>query len=585
MHQNKSIRTILGLLLAASAASAQQYTISTVAGISTVQGYFGDTFPATSAQLDFPLRVAVDSKGNIFIADYLSQVIREVTAADGVINTIAGTGSFGFQGDNGPGVQGIISDVHGITAAPNGNIYIADTHNARVRMIIPGGNIFTSAGNGTAGYSGDGGPATSAELSQPSGVAVDSSGNLYIADYGNYSVRKVDTKGNISTYAGVGGWGFSGDGGAANKAALAAPYALAFDLAGNLYIADIGNLNIRKITPDGNIQTVVSNVMAESIAVDAAGSIYYPDFRSGTVQKVLANGTRFAIAGTGQPGSAGSTGPGTSIQLLQPHGVALDSAGNVYVADSGNMVIRKLTPVAASVNVVNAASGLTSSIAPGEIVTVFGTGIGPSTPVIAQPTANGFGTQAGGVTVSFGGTNGVVLYASSTQVNAIVPYSVASGSTVDVVVSYQGQQATASAATVADVAPGVFTLNSTGVGAAAAVNQNGIVNGTDTPAKTGSIVSFYLTGEGQTSPAGVDGKLAVAPLPKPLAGVSATVGGQPAQVTYAGAAPGEIAGLMQVNVAIPGSLIANTTGAVAVPVSLQVGFATTQSNVTIYLTR
>src|SRR5947209_6346832 len=139
MSRLNSLRTVFGLLVMASAACAQQYTISTVAGSGT-QGWYGDTIAAIYAQLDFPLRIAVDSKGNYFFVDFLTQVIREVTA-DGNINTIAGTGQFGYQGDNGPAVQAFLSDVHGIAVGPNGNLYIADTHNARVRMIVPGGNI------------------------------------------------------------------------------------------------------------------------------------------------------------------------------------------------------------------------------------------------------------------------------------------------------------------------------------------------------------------------------------------------------------------------------------------------------------
>jgi uncharacterized protein (TIGR03437 family) len=581
MHRIKSIRTICGFLLTAGVAAAQQYTISTVAGIGTVQGFYGDTGAATSALLDFPLRVAVDSKGNIYIADYLTQVIREVSG--GNINTLTGNGTFGFQGDNGPAVQGIISDVHGIAVGPNGNIYFADTHNSRIREIIPGGNIFTVAGNGTTGYSGDGGPATSAQLAQPSGVAVDSAGNVYIADYGNYSVRKVDTKGNITTYAGTGAWGYTGDGGPANKAALAAPYALTFDPAGSLYISDLGNLDIRKVTPDGNIQTVASNIDAESIAVDSAGNIYEPDFRTATLQKILPNGTKYAIAGTGVPGFSGDGGPAIGAQLDQPYGVAIDGQGNIYVADSGNMVIRLLTPVASSLSVMNAASGLGSAIAPGEIVTLYGTGLGPAAGVTATPGANGYGMQLAGTTVSFGGTLGPVLYTSATQVNAIVPYDAPVGGTADVTVSYQGQSFTASAMPVTGASPAVFTSNSTGVGPAAVVNQNGTVNSPVAPAQVGSIVSFYLTGEGQTSPVGIDGKLATAPLPQPQLPVQAFVAGQQTSVTYAGGAPGLVAGLMQVNVVLPAGIIANTSGPIAVPVTLQVGGSLTQLGITVYV--
>jgi uncharacterized protein (TIGR03437 family) len=582
MDRMKSLHIIFGLMLAAGAATAQQYTISTIAGIGNVQGYIGDGGPATGAQLDFPLRVAVDSKGNYYIADFLTNVIREVSAA-GTITTIAGTGQFGFQGDNGPGVQGFISDVHGIAVDSNLNVYLADTHNSRIRKITPTGNIFTIAGNGTFGYSGDGGAATSAKLTLPAGVAVDSAGNVYIADYGNSTVRKVDAKGNISTIAGTGVWGFSGDGGPANKALLAAPYSLALDPAGNLYISDLGNTDIRKITSDGNIQTVIANLSADSIAVDAAGSIYFNDYQGSTVQKQLANGTRFAIAGTGRPGYSGDGGAGTSAQLNQPYGLALDTAGNVYVADSQNQVIRKLTPVASSISVVNAASGAGTSIAPGEIVTIYGSSLGPATAVSAQPGSNGrFDTQLAGTTVSFGGTNAPIIYTSATQVSAVVPYALVPGSTADVTVSYQGQSFTEPAVPVASSIPGVFTLNASGSGQATALNLNGSVNGPSSPAKLGSYVTLYVTGEGQTNPAGIDGKPAGNPLPAPLLPVSATLAGQPVTVQYAGGAPGVIAGLMQVNLQIPANLIQTfSAGSVAVPVVITVGFVASQPNVTV----
>jgi uncharacterized protein (TIGR03437 family) len=594
----KSLQIFFGLLLAAGAGVAQQYTISTIAGTPGVQGYYGDLGPATGGQLDYPLRVTLDSKGNFYIADYYTYVIREVSG--GTINTVAATPTgptFGFGGDGGPAIQAQISDVHGLAVDLNGNIYIADTFNGVVRKVTPPGAILTPAGvistfAGTApvvgvvthGYSGDGGPATSAELSQPSGVAVDSSGNVYIADYGNYTLRKVDTTGKISTVAGTGVWGFSGDGGPANMAMLASPYAVTLDPAGNIYISDLGNTNIRKITTDGNIHTVVSNISTDSIAVDAAGSIYFVDALTSTVRKVLSNGTQFVIAGTpGIPGYGGDGGPGTAAQLNQPHGVALDSSGNVYVADSGNELIRLLTPVSSSISVVNAASGSGGVISPGEIVTIYGTGaLGPSTPVSAQPGSNGrYGTQLAGTTVSFGGTNGPVLYTSATQISAIVPYSLPIGGGADITVTYQGQTFTQSAVPIAGSTPGIFTANSSGAGQVSAINQNGSINSTTSPAPAGSIISLYVTGEGQTNPSGVDGKPASASLPEPVLPVAVTLAGQNATVTYAGGAPGLVAGIMQVNVQIPVSILQNFTGPVAVPVIVQVGFTFTQANVTI----
>ncbi len=591
----KSLRIVLGLLAAVGTLAAQQYNISTIAGIGNVQGYFGDSGPASNAQLDYPFRITVDSTGNYFIADYYTYVVREVAgpgSSVGTIITLAGDTTFGFAGDGGPGVQGEISDVHGLATDSKGNLYIADTFNGRVRKVTPVGSFIsptdimtTFAGNGSFGYTGDGGPATSAELSQPSAVAVDSSGNVYIADYGNYTVRKVDSSGNISTIAGTGTPGYSGDGGPANKAQLQSPYALAVDAQNNIYISDLGNTNIREVTTDGNIHTLVSGISTDSIAIDAAGSIYFADSFTHTVRKILPGGTQFIIAGVpGIPGFSGDGGPGTSAQLNQPHGVALDSAGNVYVADSGNMVIRLLTPVPSSVSVASAASGNGVSISPGEIVNIFGTsGLGPSTPVSAQVVNGFFPKQLAGTTVSFNGTPAVVIYTSATQVSAIVPYSMPIGGAANATVTFAGQSwTTADALPIAAAATGIFTANSTGIGQVAAINQNNTINSMSVPAPEGTVVSLYVTGEGLTSPAGVDGQITTSPFPIPVMGVSVTMNGQNALVSYAGEAPGLVAGVMQVNALIPNNLLsAPTTLPVAVPVVVTVGVISSQANATI----
>ncbi len=575
---------ILGLTLAAGPATAQQYTISTVAGIGTVQGYTGDGGPVSAAQFWSPGALALDSKGDLYISDYLQYVVREVSG--GNINSIAGSNTFGFAGDFGPGFpQASLSLVQGLAVDPGGNLYIADTSNHVVRILNPSGSIYPFAGvNATPGYAGDGGKAINASLASPAGVAADASGNVYIADYGTWTVRKVDLKGMISTVAGNGTYGYSGDGGPAAKAQLALPSALAVDPAGNIFIADPGNRNIREITTDGNIHTAVSNVMASTIAVDAADSIYFPDDLNNTVQKILSNGTRFAIAGNGTRGFSGDGGLATGAQLQLynslSYGIAIDSSGNIYFSDSGNYVIRKLTAVASSVSVVNAASGVGAAIAPGEIVSIFGIGLGPSAPVVAQPDAvtGYYDTQLAGTTVSFNGVPAPVLYTSASQINAIAPYAnpTAAGSTVTVDVNYQGQTMLSSSVPVALASPALFTVNAGGLGQAVAVNQDGSINSPSSPAHQGSVVTLYLTGEGQTSPGGIDGKPAPVthprPAPIPLLGGTAYLSGQPATVTYAGGAPGLVAGLMQLNVRIPANLLQTSIATpVAVPIQLVVG--------------
>jgi hypothetical protein len=277
-------------------------TISTVAGTGTA-GYSGDGGPATSAQLNYPIGVAVDSSGNLYIADEVNQRIRKVTAG-GTISTVAGTGTAGYSGDGGQATSARLNYPSYVAVDSSGRLYIADTANQRVRRVGPLGNIGTVAGTGTSGYSGDGGQATSAQLNTPSGIAVDSSGNLYIADYSNARIRRVGPLGNIGTVAGSGTDGFSGDGGAATSARLYHPGAVAVDTSGNQYILDFDNFRIRKVTAGGTISTV---------------------------------------AGTGTHGYSGDGGPATSARIGSASDVAVDAAGRVYVADSDNARIRVLT--------------------------------------------------------------------------------------------------------------------------------------------------------------------------------------------------------------------------------------------------
>jgi uncharacterized protein (TIGR03437 family) len=583
----KITQIVASLVLAAGAATAQQYNISTIAGIGTVQGYYGNFGPATQAPLDFPFKVSIDSKGNLFIADYYTYVVRQVTA--GIITTVAGDSTPGFQGDGGPATQAELSLVHGLTSDPKENLYIADTSNWRVRIVdATTGIISTFAGNGTPGYSGDGGKASNASLNSPAGLVADKAGNIYISDYGNATVRKVDTSGNITTVAGTGTWGYSGDGGPANKAQLAHPVALAIDTAGNIYIADPGNLDIREITTDGIIHTIFSNLDAESIAVDAAGSLYYPNYLNSTIQKILSNGTQFTIAGNGTIGFSGDGGPATAAQLNTPYGVAVDSSGNVYVADFANQVIRQLTPAVSTVTAVNAASGVGLAISPGEIVSLYGATLGPPVPATQHPDANGFyGTQLAGTTVSFNGVNAPLIYTSASQINAIVPYEVPNGGMVTIQVNYQGQSVASQTLPVVLTAPGIFTANSSGTGPASVINQDGSVNSVSNPAHPGNTIVFYLTGEGQTNPGGVDGQTTPLPpahAPVPQQAVSVFMNGQQTQVHYAAEAPGLVAGIMQINAVIPSNVIQNpSTSPVAVPLLMIVGPAFTQTGVTVYI--
>ena len=334
-------------------------TITTIAGTGEF-GFSGDGGPAAAARLAFPYGVAVDSAGNVYIADVSNQRIRKVDST-GTITTIAGTGECCFSGDGGPAVEAELRRPYGVAVDSAGNVYIADVSNHRIRKVDSTGTITTIAGTGELGFSGDGGPAAAARLAFPYGVAVDSAGNLYIADTGNRRIRKIDSTGTITTIAGTGELGFSGDGGPAAAARLAFPYGVAVDSAGNLYIADVSNQRIRKIDSTGTIITIAGTgelgfsgdggqaVEAElrnpyGVAVDSAGNVYIADVSNHRIRKVDSTGTITTIAGTGELGFSGDGGPAAAARLAFPYGVAVDSAGNLYIADTGNRRIRKLTP-------------------------------------------------------------------------------------------------------------------------------------------------------------------------------------------------------------------------------------------------
>ena len=331
--------------------------VTTVAG-NGVAGFSGDGGLATSASLYYPFGVAVDAAGNLYIADESNHLIRKVTPA-GIISTVAGNGFGGFSGDGGAATSARLGLPTGVTVDAAGNLYIADESNQRIRKVTPAGVISTVAGNGVAGFGGDGGLATSASLYGPFSVSVDAAGNLYIADYFNQRIRKVTPAGVISTVAGNGIAGFSGDGGLATSAVLQNPYGVSVDAAGNLYIADYDNQRIRKVTPAGVISTVAGNGIAgfggdgglatsaslyypSGVSVDAAGNLYIADRHDQRIRKVTPAGVISTVAGSGVAGFGGDGGLATSASLYYPSGVSVDAAGNLYIGDQSNQRIRRV---------------------------------------------------------------------------------------------------------------------------------------------------------------------------------------------------------------------------------------------------
>ena len=359
--------------------------LTRVAGSSTLPGYSGDGGVATSARLNQPSGVAVDAAGNLYIADSGNAVIRKVAPAAGVIMTVAGNGTAGYAGDGGPATGAQLNNPQGLAVDAAGNLYVADSKNNAIRKVAATGTITTVAGNGTAGYGGDGGLATSAELNNPQGVAVDGSGDLLIADTNDNVIRAVAAAtGIITTAAGNGTAGYSGDGGPATSAALETPSSVAVDDFGNLYILVLPapsapilgvmppqSFFIRKVVAEtGVISTVAgggnlvgflgdggpaTNVYfnASGVAVDGAGDMYIADTTHARIRKVAAaTGTITTVAGNGGSQYSGDAGPATGAQLDDPQGVAVDGSGNLFIADSFNAVIRKVAAATGTITTV-----------------------------------------------------------------------------------------------------------------------------------------------------------------------------------------------------------------------------------------
>ena len=670
-------------------------TIQTVAGGgSVVPGGNGDGSPAVMMQLVQPRNVAVDPDGTLYISDFGAHRVYSVSPG-GILITLAGTGNARFQRrwslratgraecagrthlrwqrhslhrrqrqqSHTQGVRrGLISTVYNVTAPTGvalgngGTLYVAAagylgattkaipgvpsafdvaldrtgtvyaTTGQFVLKATPDGKIATVAGSGASRYfGGDNGSASTARLNAPSGVAVDAAGNFYIADTGNHRIRRVTTGGVISTIAGTGDPGSLGDNGPAALAELNAPLGIAIDSLNNLYVADSGNNEVRKITPSGIIVTVATGLNdPQAVAVDSSGSVYVADtknnrivsvtasgvmtplaqlsgpaavlvdstgyvYASGltsiskispageisvmidgvnspgglafgsegdllvaetganVVRRLTAAGSLTTIAGTGVAGFSGDDGSASAAQLNSPYGLAVDGNGTVWIADQGNNRIRTLTPsagavdVTASASVVNAATLAPGPIAPGEIVTIFGSGFDP------------LQTQ-----LLFDGKPATIFYSSAGQINALAPPELAPNSSTSISILANGAKVADISVPVVAAAPGIFTT-ANGTGPAAANNEDGSINSASNPAIPGSIISLYATGEGSNPNS-----------------VSVKIGGYTAEVLYAGTAPG-FAGLMQINVRVPAEFLPPGIQ----PVLLTIVSAVSQPGVTI----
>lgn len=355
-NYNKIIITI-ALLCCRALAMAQAPLITTVAG--SVSGYSGDGGIATAAKLAYPAAVAVGDSSKLYIADKQNNCIRRISPT-GIITTIAGVPTGGYGGDGGPATNARMNAPTGVAVDAAKNIYIADQGNNCIRRVSAAGVITTIAGTGAAGYSGDGGAATAAMLSTPVALAVDGGGNVFVADQTNNRIRKISPTGIITTVAGSGATsGFSGDGFAATAALLSGPVGIAVTSSGALYIVDQMNNRIRMVNPAGVISTVAGTGVSgytgdggnalsarfnfpTGVAATDSGYIYIAEGNNNAIRKVDLSGIITTIAGDGSSGFAGDGGAATAARLSAPNSLAIDAAGKIFVADAGNNRVRKI---------------------------------------------------------------------------------------------------------------------------------------------------------------------------------------------------------------------------------------------------
>src|ERR1022692_4462901 len=493
---------LLGFVISAAADN-----MVTIAGNGS-EGFAGDGGNALAAQMGAIWGLAVDAQGNVYFADTWNQRVRMV-AAGGTISTIAGSGSSGDSGDGGPALSADLLWPAGLALDTAGNLYVST--GSRVRKVSSDGTIAAFAGTSSPGYGGDGQAATRASLREPHGLAVDSAGNVYIADSGNFRIRKVDQTGKIATIAGTGQYGYSGDGGPATAARIGYVDAIALDLAGNLYFSDPYNHCVRRISPYGTIQTVAGGAFGSGGdggpptgaplrdprggGVARTGNLFVADSLNYRIRVVGAGGTLFTAAGTGASGFSGDGGPGPYAALNMPYALAADPAGDLYIADLRNFRIRCLqspqAPPQPAPNlgtpIVNSAS-YAGPAAPGALVSIFGENLARGA---ASATAVPLATSLAGATVFINGSPAPMLYASSSQINFQMPLVGAGAGSM--LVQRDGLSSNPVSIVVAPSVPGIFAwVENQGL----IQNEDYTLNDPGNPALRGRPITIWATGAG-----------------------------------------------------------------------------------------
>ena len=528
--------------------------------------------------------IALDSAGNQYASDFDSHVVYRIDRF-GAYTIVAGQrGTPGFGGDGGPATRATLNQPHGLAVAPDGTIYVADLINHRVRRIAANGTITTYAGDGNRRFAGDGGPAAQASLYEPWGLALDAAGNLFIADSGNYRVRRVTPAGIVSTVAGNGSSGLSGDGGQALLANVE-PLWLAIGLEDSLYISNrrssftparvrrraangvitsVAGNGTREYSGDGGAATSAGLVSTDGIGLDRAGNLYIAEEWGARVRRVSLEGIITTVAGSGRNGSTGDGGPASNAQVRDPVGVAVDADGSVYFTEPGR--IRRISPPAGpSISATNAAvpaflgrAGFTSN----SYLEIYGSNLSETTRTWSGSDFNGSNapTSLDGVSVTVNGRPAFVFFVSPNQINVNAPEDTATGP-VNIQVRNALGASNIGVANRMRVAPTLHSIPQFSSGGRphvvaqttdfrSFIGNPGMVNGVQfAPARTGQTVIVYGLGCGPTNPSTTAGVTIAANSPLALP-YEVRIGGQRANVAFAGAVANTI-GLYQFNVVVP----------------------------------
>ncbi len=489
----------------------------------------GDGGAASAAKLYGPSHAIVLPNGALLICDEKNNRIRQV-APNGTITTIIGSNLHSFFAPAIPATLSPLDWPSSIAADSEGRIYFAELHSNRIARMNADGRLQTIAGTGLPGNGADGPDATRSPLSIPSHLIFDRAGNLLVTEQGSHRVRRIAPNGAISTVAGTGAPGFSGDGGRATAAQLSQPNATAVDAAGNIYIADMGNHRVRRVAPDGTIST---------------------------------------IAGNGQIGRGAEGIPATQSPLNFPSSVAVDNNGDVLIADWQNYLIRKVSfairPAISPGGIVNAASFLPAPVplAPGALISIFGINFATG---LTQAGELPLPTEMAGTSVTVNGTRLPLVFISPNQINAQLPYDLREGEAKIRVATGQGASSEETV-NIGAAAPGIFMI--AGSTRAVAINQDGTLN-TEANAETrGRVMTVYLTGIGP-----LDGDLTAgraAPLTtlyRAALDSTATIGGREVPLLFLGLTPGFV-GLAQANVQAPADAATGTALELVISVNRQ----------------